>query len=122
MSAMIPIQSNQVRGGTRISPPFLSFFPLSLCLSSAIRAQLIRGTLTRLSCTRNRALATRPPPFQPMNRPTVELETLGHAQAFHPEQLARRRRRDNQLMSLGVGIFRFTNRSCNLTGAFRPIG
>src|SRR5205823_4960454 len=101
-SAMIPIQSSQVRGGTRISVPFLSFLPLSLCLSSAM-SKNSRGTLTRLTSSRNHGLPNQPTPFQQINRPIVELETFPDAHPFHPEQLPRRRRSDNQLMALSAG-------------------
>src|SRR2546422_2015943 len=52
INARMPIQSSQVRGGTLISLPFFSFFPLSLCLSSAI-SQNDRPKLTWPFPTRN---------------------------------------------------------------------
>src|SRR5437773_12404455 len=55
INARIPIQSSQVRGGTLISLPFFSFFPLSLCLSSAI-FQNVRPKLSRPFPTRNTGL------------------------------------------------------------------
>src|SRR6266550_5703082 len=85
--ARMPIQSSQVRGGTLISLPFFSFFPLSLCLSSAI----IQDVSFRISAQANTAfpdpqhgIPAQPLPFQSPAGLFVELETLSNSQAFHP--------------------------------------
>src|SRR6266516_1401420 len=103
VNARMPIQSNQVRGGTLISLPFFSFFP-SLCLSSAI-IQNVRPKLTRPFPGRNTGFPLQPLPFQSAASLFVELETLSHPQAFHPKQVSRRRGGHNQLMSYGPGNF-----------------
>src|SRR5215813_2137193 len=102
INARIPIQSSQVRGGTLISVPFFSFFPLSLCLSSAIFQKRSAQTITGFPCPQHGILA-QAPPFQSADSPFVELETLSNPQAFHPKQLSRRRGGHNQLMACGPG-------------------
>src|SRR5205814_604527 len=85
-SAMIPIQSNQVRGGTRISAPFLSFLPLSLCLSSAIEYQLLAAHTNMAGYHPQPPITTTDyrPNHRHFNRRTVVLSSLKQSPRRNP--------------------------------------
>src|SRR5882724_2211679 len=80
INARMPIQSSQVRGGTLISLPFFSFFPLSLCLSSAI-FQNVRPKANTAFPYPQHGIPAQPLPFQSAAGLFVELETLSNSQA-----------------------------------------
>src|SRR5438876_302372 len=104
INARMPIQSSQVRGGTLISLPFFSFFPLSLCLSSAIFSKCSAQANTAFPDPQH-GITAPPSPFQSAEGSLVELETLSNSQAFHPEQFSLFRGGHNQLMSCGPWNF-----------------